>query len=142
MGGVASSRRRFQLGGVMEWKDQAREDVVGSASLPETFHREGEIASSSDGDDHGMKLHEIIELPVVVDLTTAGRAWRLGRTKSHELARAGDFPCRVLRVGSQYRVTRTDLLTSLGIDDAGPADPGAPRRHTTEMNEQEKEVNR
>jgi hypothetical protein len=89
-----------------------------------------------------MRLREILELPVVVDLTTAGRAWRLGRTKSHELARAGEFPCGVLRVGSQYRVTRTDLLASLGIDDVDQTAPIGPRRDASEPDEHEKEANR
>ncbi|GGQ23700.1 hypothetical protein GCM10010140_62480 [Streptosporangium pseudovulgare] len=64
----------------------------------------------------GMSLAELLALPAAVDLVTAGRAWGLGRTKSHDLARAGEFPCPVLRLGNAYRVTRADLLRSLGID--------------------------
>jgi hypothetical protein len=63
-----------------------------------------------------LTVAELLALPAAVDLPTAGRAWGLGRTKSHELARAGEFPCPVLRLGNAYRVTRSDLLTSLGID--------------------------
>lgn len=63
-----------------------------------------------------MSLAELVALPPAVDLPTAGRAWGFGRTKSHELARAGEFPCPVLRLGHAYRVTRADLLRSLGID--------------------------
>lgn len=62
-----------------------------------------------------MSIAEALRLPVSVDLVTAGRAHGLGRTKSHELARAGEFPCPVLRLGNQYRVTRADLLRSLGV---------------------------
>ncbi|MGJ6968783.1 hypothetical protein ACSDR0_43460 [Streptosporangium sp. G11] len=64
----------------------------------------------------GMPLAELLALPAAVDLVTAGRAWGFGRTKSHELARAGEFPCPVRRIGNTYRVTRADLLRSLGID--------------------------
>src|SRR5260370_18865603 len=75
-----------------------------------------------------MSVAELLALPPAVDLPTAGRAWGLGRTKSHELARAGEFPCPVLRLGHAYRVTRSDLLRSLGIEPsmttAGPAPPG------------------
>jgi len=74
-----------------------------------------------------MSVAELLALPPAVDLPTAGRAWGLGRTKSHELARAGEFPCPVLRLGHTYRVTRADLLHSLGIEPdvtaAGPS-PG------------------
>jgi hypothetical protein len=65
-----------------------------------------------------MTAAELAALPVAFDLVTAGRAFDIGRTKSHELARRGQFPCRVLRVGNQYRVTRHDLLRALGVEDA------------------------
>ncbi len=75
-----------------------------------------------------MSVPELLALPPAVDLPTAGRAWGLGRTKAHELARAGQFPCPVLRLGHAYRVTRADLLRSLGIEPdntaAGPAPSG------------------
>lgn len=58
---------------------------------------------------------ELLALPVAVDLVTAGRAWGLGRTKAHDLARRGEFPCPALRIGNAYRVTRADLLRSLGV---------------------------
>jgi hypothetical protein len=67
---------------------------------------------------------ELRNLPSVIDLVTAGRAFGLGRTKSHELARAGQFPVPVLRLGNSYRVTRAALLRALGeapADEAGTA---------------------
>ncbi len=67
-------------------------------------------------EDRQMSMAEALALPVSVDLATAARAHGIGRTKAHELARAGEFPCPVLRLGSRYRVTRADLLRSLGID--------------------------
>jgi predicted DNA-binding transcriptional regulator AlpA len=51
-----------------------------------------------------MSSDEILALPSVVDLMTAARALGLGRTKAYELARRGHFPCRLIRVGSTYRV--------------------------------------
>jgi hypothetical protein len=72
---------------------------------------------------------ELLALPVAVDLTTAGRAFGLGRTKAFELARQGKFPVRVLRVGAKYRVPRTAILEALGVvSEAAPARP--PRRPT------------
>jgi hypothetical protein len=73
-----------------------------------------------------MTHDELLALPVSVPLVTAGRAFGLGRTKSHELARTGEFPCRVMRVGERYRVPRTELLRALGISlaDIRSADDG------------------
>ncbi|TMR04188.1 DNA-binding protein [Actinomadura soli] len=65
----------------------------------------------------GLTPAEIRTLPAVVDLVTAGRALGVGRTKSYELARAGRFPCPVLRVGRSYLVPTTGLLTLLGLTD-------------------------
>jgi hypothetical protein len=67
----------------------------------------------------GMSLAELGELPAVIDLVTAGRALGLGRTKSYELARSGDFPCLILRVGNTYRVPTPELLTLLGYPGGG-----------------------
>jgi hypothetical protein len=68
-----------------------------------------------------MTIEELLALPVSVDLETAGRAFGFGRTKSHELARTGEFPCEVKRFGNRYRVLRADLLPALGIDPATTA---------------------
>lgn len=57
---------------------------------------------------------EILALPPVVDLPTAGRAWGMGRTKAYELARAEGFPCPVLPLGRRLVVTKTALLMALG----------------------------
>lgn len=62
-----------------------------------------------------MSRTELLALPVTVDLVTAARALGLGRTKAYELARAGAFPCRVLRVGRTYSVPAADLLGLLGV---------------------------
>lgn len=68
-----------------------------------------------------MSLAELEALPVAVDLETAGRAFGIGRTKAHELARSGAFPCRVLRAGAKYRVPRTAILEALGFASASNA---------------------
>jgi hypothetical protein len=65
-----------------------------------------------------MSAEELLALPVSVDLVTAGRAFGLGRTKSYELARCGEFPVRVIPVGAgKFRVPRSALLKALGIAD-------------------------
>ncbi|MDP4511176.1 DNA-binding protein [Nonomuraea turcica] len=64
-----------------------------------------------------LTIEELLALPATVDLPTAGRAFGIGRTKAHELARSGTFPCHVLRIGSTYRVGRAAILRALDIDD-------------------------
>lgn len=72
-----------------------------------------------------MSLAELGELPAVVDLVTAGKVLGIGRTKSYELARSGEFPCRILRVGKAYLVPTPELLALLGY-------PGGARRPESE----------
>ena len=50
-----------------------------------------------------------------VDLITAARALGLGRTKAYELAKRGEFPCRVIRIGETYRIPTAGLLELLGV---------------------------
>ncbi|MGW4796330.1 hypothetical protein ACWEPC_28305 [Nonomuraea sp. NPDC004297] len=64
-----------------------------------------------------LTIEELLALPATVDLRTAGMAFGIGRTKAHELARNGEFPCPVLRVGYAYRVGRAAILRALDIDD-------------------------
>lgn len=63
----------------------------------------------------GMTLAELLAMPVMVDIGTAARILGLGRSTGYELVRRGEFPCRVLRVGSSYRVPTAELLRLLGI---------------------------
>jgi len=72
----------------------------------------------------GMTLAELLALPVTVDVGTAARALGLGRSTGYELARRNEFPCRLLRVGSSYRVPTAELLRVLGIE---PAELHRPR---------------
>ena len=64
----------------------------------------------------GMTLAELLAMPVMVDIGTAARALGLGRSTGYELARRGEFPCRVLHVGNSYRVPTAELLRVLGIE--------------------------
>lgn len=64
-----------------------------------------------------LTLEELLELPVSVDIVTAGKAFGMGRTKAGELARKGEFPCRILRLGNSYRVPRIEIFRALGMQD-------------------------
>lgn len=72
-----------------------------------------------------MRVPSIAQLragPPSVDLMTAAAVIGIGRTRAYALARTGEFPVRLLRIGSTYRVPVAELLTLLGItDDAPPA---------------------
>ncbi len=65
---------------------------------------------------NGLTRAEMLALPVTVDVPTAARALGLGRSTAYELARRGEFPCRVLRVGRSYRVPTAGLMQVLGIE--------------------------
>lgn len=64
--------------------------------------------------------------PPAVDLQTAARVLGLGRTKAYELARRGEFPVPVRRIGTSYRVPVAGLLDYLGIPEAAPVPPPRP----------------
>jgi len=63
----------------------------------------------------GMSREELMALPAAVDLDTGNRALGLGRSKGYELAKRGQYPCKVLRLGKAYRVVTADLLDLLGL---------------------------
>jgi hypothetical protein len=70
----------------------------------------------------GLSLAEVSDLPAVTDLVTAGRVLGLGRTKAYQLARAGQFPCPVIRAGKTYLVPVAGLLAVLGLPVRGRGD--------------------
>ncbi|WP_211297491.1 hypothetical protein [Geodermatophilus tzadiensis] len=63
-----------------------------------------------------MTRTELLALPTTVDLVTAARALSIGRTLAYQLARAGNFPVPVLRLGTRYRVVTSGLLAVLGVE--------------------------
>ncbi len=65
-----------------------------------------------------MSRDEVLALPATIDVPTACRALGLGRTLGYELARRGEFPCPVLRVGRRYLVPTAGVHALLGL---GPA---------------------
>lgn len=73
--------------------------------------RKNEIAEQPKG----MTREELLALPAAVDLDTGNRALGVGRSKGYELAKRGQYPCKVLRLGKAYRVVTADLLNLLGL---------------------------
>ena len=65
-----------------------------------------------------MTRAELAALPATVDIPTAAQALSIGRTLAYQLANAGQFPVRVLRLGARYRVVTggpDGLLAALGM---------------------------
>lgn len=79
-------------------------------------------------------VEEIRALGVRTDVETAGSIYGLGRTKSFELARNGEFPTKVLRLGAKYVVPVAPILRDLGVDaehSDGEAATASPSASTT-----------
>jgi excisionase family DNA binding protein len=71
---------------------------------------------------------ELLALPVVVPLwPDAADALGIGRTSIYDLARRGELPVRVLRLGNQWRVPAAELRRVLGVEEP-PSVPAAPDR--------------
>jgi excisionase family DNA binding protein len=62
-----------------------------------------------------MRYEDLDTLPTVVSIMTAARALGLSRTYAYELAKRGDFPCRIIRIGATYRVPTAELRKLLGV---------------------------
>jgi predicted site-specific integrase-resolvase len=64
---------------------------------------------------------DIRGLGAATDLVTAAAILGIGRSTAHALARAGEFPVPVIRVGRRYRVPVAPILQLLGLDPSPPA---------------------
>lgn len=69
-------------------------------------------------------VEEVRSWAVTVSIPQAGRCFGLGREAAYALARAGEFPVEVLRLGVRLVVTRSALLAALGVPEMVAA--GAP----------------
>ncbi|MFE2866661.1 hypothetical protein [Embleya sp. NPDC059259] len=65
-----------------------------------------------------MTREELLALPPSASLEIGNRAFGMGRTLGYSLAKRGEYPCRLLRLGNSYRVVTADLLRVLGIETA------------------------
>lgn len=72
----------------------------------------------------GMSRKELLGLPASVPLETGNRAFGIGRTTGYDLAKRGEYPCKVLRLGNAYRVITSDLLRVLDVQPSEPEQNG------------------
>ena len=64
-------------------------------------------------------LADIDALGVQTDLRTAARVLGIGKTMAYRLAERGEFPCRVIRIGSRWVVPTAGLREVLGLPPLG-----------------------
>ncbi|MEU3051782.1 hypothetical protein [Streptomyces griseus] len=77
-------------------------------------------ASESSRGVRGLTGDELLALPAVTDLDTSNRALMIGRSTGYGLAKQGEYPVKVLRLGNAYRVVTADLLKLLGLERRQP----------------------
>lgn len=71
----------------------------------------------SDGEKPST-LNEIRTMwPPTVDVPTAGVAFGLSRSHAYELVARGEFPAKVIKVGSRYRVITESVIRALSTSD-------------------------
>ncbi|MFI6469006.1 integrase [Streptomyces sp. NPDC050516] len=58
---------------------------------------------------------ELLALPAIIDLETAGYALGLKRSTTYALAKRGELPVRPLLLGRARRVVTAELLDVLGV---------------------------
>ena len=63
-------------------------------------------------------VEQIRALGVTTDIVTAGAVLGIGRTTAYRLARSGEFPVPLLKVGNRYLVVVAHLLSAVGIQPA------------------------
>lgn len=76
--------------------------------------------AQQDAATRDLTVRDLLDLPAVVDVETASRALGISRSHGYNLARTGDFPCRVIRAGRSFRVPTTELRRLLGVTDQAP----------------------
>ena len=62
----------------------------------------------------------ILALGVQTDLATAARVLGVSRGLAYSLARRGELPFPILRLGRKIVVPMAGLVRALGLDDEGP----------------------
>ncbi|MDR7320840.1 MULTISPECIES: helix-turn-helix domain-containing protein [Catenuloplanes] len=53
---------------------------------------------------------------MTTDVETAGAILGIGRSKAYQLAKADEFPVRLLRIGRRYVVPIPSILELLGVE--------------------------
>jgi predicted DNA-binding transcriptional regulator AlpA len=65
-----------------------------------------------------LTVRDLMDLPPTVDVELASRALGISRSHGYNLARAGEYPVRVVRAGRSFRVVTAELQRTLGVQEA------------------------
>ncbi len=63
-------------------------------------------------------MDELRDAPPTITLGLANRALGISKGHGYALARRGEYPVRLLKLGGSYRVVTSELLALLGIERA------------------------
>jgi hypothetical protein len=72
--------------------------------------------AAAESKDSAWTIESIRGLGMTTDVETAASILGFGRTKAYELAKSGDFPVRLLRIGRRYVVPVPAILRLLGAE--------------------------
>jgi hypothetical protein len=72
--------------------------------------------AATESKDPAWTIESIRGLGMTTDVETAASILGFGRTKAYELAKSGDFPVRLLRIGRRYVVPVPAILRLLGAE--------------------------
>jgi hypothetical protein len=75
------------------------------------------VEPSSVATDEIWTVERVKALGVMTNVETAARILGIGRTVAYRLAKDGEFPVQVLRIGHSYRVPVLRLLELLGAEE-------------------------
>jgi helix-turn-helix protein len=75
--------------------------------------------------DTAWTIKKIRKLGMTTDVETAAEILDIGRTKAYELAKSGEFPVPVLRIGIRYVVPIPPILALLAGEDHTEREAGA-----------------
>lgn len=60
---------------------------------------------------------ELLEQGPTMSIRASNKAFGISSTLGYTLVKRGEYPARVLRLGSTYRVITADVLEALGMND-------------------------
>ena len=68
------------------------------------------------GDDQVWTVQAVRDLGTTTDVETAGSVLGIGRSKAYEMAKANEFPVRLVRIGRRYVVPVPAILRLLDVE--------------------------
>jgi excisionase family DNA binding protein len=74
------------------------------------------MASTTPNPTSAWTPEAVRHLGLTTDVVTAAAILGIGRTKAYELARNGEFPVTIMRIGRRYLVPTKGLLAVLGAE--------------------------